>query len=45
MRVQAPFKISMIIIFDYIGIKSDYNLIHIMYTCKLYAQIYYTYIF
>ena len=43
MRVQAPLKMSMIILSDYIGIKSDYNLIHIMYKYKLYAQIYNTY--
>ena len=45
MRVQAPLKMSMIILSDYIGIKSDNNLIYIMYTCKLYPQIYNTYIF
>jgi hypothetical protein len=43
MIVQAPLKISMIIISDYIGIKSDYNLIYIMYKYKLYALIYNTY--
>ena len=43
MIVQAPLKISMIIISDYIGIKSDYNLIYIMCKCKLYALIYNTY--